>query len=682
EYMSPEQAEMSGLDIDTRCDIYSLGVLLYELLTGTTPFDAKRLRSMAINELQRVIREEDPPRPSTRLSTLCKDQAEPRSDRQQTPGEASKSSVTAKDVARHRHTDVQSLTRQLRGDLDWIVLRCLEKDRTRRYATANELSADIRCHLCDEPVVASPPGATYRFRKLVRRNKGAFAAGTAIAVALVIGLTAATVGFVSAKRAQLRTAEEAERTRAVADFFKEMFGSVDPGQGGQSPVPITELKVEDLLSTAEPRIAGSFHDEPLLEAEVRQTFARSYGALGRFDLAEAQSRRVLAIRTRVQGEDHPDTLETTRRLAWAIWVDGGSEEESEAIALLRLAVESGERALGKDDPSVIRSRTYLARILWFSGELEEAERIATDNYERARRILDDEEPGLIGAEQLYGSLLASRGRLKEAETVLRDTLRLARRSHAPDTTATLYPALRLATCLGDRGRYDEALEVATEMAAGYERAYGPDHPWIEHVRGVHCWLLAERGDLAEAAKMREEILAKQRVLLGADHGFTMLTEWATLPLLIDLGRLEEAEEIARRHWDAVESGTQRQAFGGREHFQSLLGWTLLERGAHEEAEPLLRKALAEHERRVPGGSLSTPDYRFLYGRCLSEMERFEEAEPLLLAAYEGERSMRGADHKYTKRCADSLADLYERWGKPGQIEEWRVAGSAVAPNAP
>src|SRR2546421_3044675 len=167
-YMSPEQAEMSGLDIDTRSDIYSLGVLLYELLTGDTPFDARELLKRGLDEIRRTIREVEPPRPSTRLSTLAN-------------GELT-------DVAKQRRTEAPKLVNLLRGDLDWIVMKCLEKDRARRYETANGLASDIQRHLNNEPVVACPPSNLYKFQKFVRRNKLPFAAGVGIAAALMIGL--------------------------------------------------------------------------------------------------------------------------------------------------------------------------------------------------------------------------------------------------------------------------------------------------------------------------------------------------------------------------------------------------------------------------------------------------------------------------------------------------------------
>jgi len=179
EYMSPEQAQLSELDIDTRTDIYSLGVLLYELLTSTTPFDAKELRSAAYDEIRRIIRETDPPKPSTRLSTL---------------------GDMLSDVAKHRQANPAELCKAIGGDLDWVVMKTLEKDRTRRYETANGLAMDVERHLKDEPVVAGPPSAVYRLRKFIRRHRTGVLAGLLVAAALVIGFCVATVGLVQASR--------------------------------------------------------------------------------------------------------------------------------------------------------------------------------------------------------------------------------------------------------------------------------------------------------------------------------------------------------------------------------------------------------------------------------------------------------------------------------------------------
>ena len=197
EYMSPEQAKLNQLDIDTRTDIYSLGVLVYELLTGETPFDKHRLRMAAFDEMLRIIREEDPPKPSLRLS----------------------SSETLPSLAANRHTEPRKLTGLVRGELDWIVMKALEKDRGRRYATANSLAMDIQRYLSNEPVTARPTSSTYRFRKLVRRNRLAFAMASAVAAAILLGGVTSTWQAIRATRSeyeQIRLREEAENQRTLA----------------------------------------------------------------------------------------------------------------------------------------------------------------------------------------------------------------------------------------------------------------------------------------------------------------------------------------------------------------------------------------------------------------------------------------------------------------------------------
>ncbi len=243
-YMSPEQAEMSGLDVDTRSDIYSLGVLLYELLTGKTPFDPKELMESGLDAMRKTIREKDPVRPSTKLATL----------------EGEERTTTAK----RRSVEISKLAKLLSGDLDWIVMKCLEKDRTRRYDTANGLAADLRRHLNNEPVVACPPSAAYKFRKALRRNKLVFTAAAAVTAALVLGIIASTWQSARAIHAKREAeAAEAQAIQAQANETKQrLLAEQEAAQAEQAK------EIADHESIAARRTAGESDARYLLQQRL------------------------------------------------------------------------------------------------------------------------------------------------------------------------------------------------------------------------------------------------------------------------------------------------------------------------------------------------------------------------------------------------------------------------------
>jgi non-specific serine/threonine protein kinase/serine/threonine-protein kinase len=319
EYMSPEQAELTGQDVDTRTDVYSLGVMLYELLVGALPFDSKELRSGGFDAIRRKIREEDPPRPSTRLSTL---------------GDRSTES------AKLRRLDLPALQRQLRGDLDWITMKALEN-----------LAADVERYLRHEPVLASPPSAVYRARKFVRRHRLGVAAGAVVTAALLLGIAGTTVGLVRAVRAERRATVEAETATQVSGFLTGLFQEVDPARSRGETITLREV-----LDQASEKIEEELADEPIVQARLMHVMGRTYYAISLSAEAVRFLERALAIRREALGRDHPDSMETMEWLADAYhW----NAQDPECRAMYTELFEARRRVLGPEHPDTLFARLEL-----------------------------------------------------------------------------------------------------------------------------------------------------------------------------------------------------------------------------------------------------------------------------------------------------------------------------------
>jgi serine/threonine protein kinase len=329
--MSPEQAELSPIDLDTRSDVYSLGALLYELLTGSTPVARERLVRASFDEVRCIIREEEPPRPSARVSTLAAD--------------------AATTIAGRRRIDSRQLAQQLRGELDWIVLRAMEKDRRRRYESPGAFAADINRYLNNEAVQACPPSKLYGLKKLVSRHRGLFSATAAVVISLLIGLAFATYAF-------LRAEQESGRSRQIAQVLTEMLESADPSRGNGADYTVREM-LDEIAGTLDGRF-----DDPIVESTLRHRIGRAYFHLGLPNVAEPHLRRALELRNG-QSLSQLDEASILTDLAQTLMCTGGSQYNfAEPERAIRKAIEI-YREEGDAKPELANSLCILGWVLYF-----------------------------------------------------------------------------------------------------------------------------------------------------------------------------------------------------------------------------------------------------------------------------------------------------------------------------
>ncbi len=532
EYMSPEQAGMTGLDIDTRTDVYSLGVLLYELLVGIQPFAPDELRSSGFDSMRRKIREEDPPRPSTRISTIGK---------------------TSTDTADHRRTDPPTLARLLRGDLDWIVMKSLEKDRNRRYGSPAELAADVDRHLAHKAVHASPPSTTYKVGKFVRRHRRVVIGAGLVFFALVAGLAVATVGMVRARRAERLANTQVELMIGMFDLLDPMRDTLDPGETGNG-----ESTAEALLSQAQERIDTELGDEPLVRAQLNATLGRIYMNLGLHEQALAAWQEAHQIRLEELGDDHPDVLTSTLSLGSIHDVMGNYEA---ALVHFRRAADMRARILGPDHPDTAESLNSLAFGLWRNGEYDEAAPL----FERALAIRVEAfgpDHAVVG-DTLYmqAVLLRDIGEYKRARNGFERALAIRETFYGTDHTAVAWVAHNYGLLLDQLGENDRARANFERALAIQEATFGPENFMVISPLLGLAMLDLEDGDLEPARQRAARAVRLQELNHGADHHFVASG-------LDVLGRIEQRAGDYRLAKTHLERGLRlREAAVGGNHPQ-------------------------------------------------------------------------------------------------------------------
>jgi eukaryotic-like serine/threonine-protein kinase len=530
-YMSPEQADSKESQLDTRTDAYSLGVILYELLVGALPFDVQDIAHVGREAMLRKISTQDPQRPSIRVRLL---------------GDASKISAI------HRQEEPRSLERHLRGELDWITLKALEKDRSRRYGSPAELAADIQRYLQDEPVLAGPPSAGYRASKFVSRHRFGVGVATA-AVVLLLGF-AVTTAFQARRiaRERDRANREAEASKRVAEFMTSMFKVSDPSEARGNSVTAHEI-----LDQASNQVAAGLDKDPELQAQMMDVMGTVYWNLGLNSRARPLLERAADIRLRVLGPEDPATLLSKHHLAVVLDTQG---RFAEAEKLERETLDIRRRVLGTEHPDTLRTVNNLATTVEREGRgmpdgperearLAEAEKLERETLEISRRVLGMDHPNTLGSMSNLASTLDNEWRYADAEQLQREAVDIQRRVLGAEHPHTLGSINNLAFSLERLHRYADAEKLYRETLDVQRRVLGPEHPdtllSMDNLNNT----LGEQGRYAEAEKLCRETLNIRRRVLGPEHPDTAMSAYELSGLLARQGRRSEALSFLQKAVD-------------------------------------------------------------------------------------------------------------------------------------
>jgi serine/threonine protein kinase len=619
EYMSPEQARGDVAAIDVRADVYALGVILYEMLTGRRPYEVSR---GALVEALRVICEE-PPRP-----------------------------------LRNSWTGI----RRLDSDLETIVGKTLEKEAERRYDSAAALREDVDRYLASQPILARAPSAVYQLRKMVQRNRlGAAFAATVLALVVVLAVTM-TVQAGRIARERDRAEGEAAKVQAVNRFMRDTLSAANPSVMGY------DVTVVEALDQATAKIESSFAEQPEIEAEVRHTIGDTYNALGRYEEARPQLEAALDMRTELVGLDSPEAIETLASLAQLAWRDSKFDE---AVELGRELLEARRRVFGDPSSDVAVTLDFLGRVLTDGGRYDEAEPFVQRGLAMNREISGEVSIQVASSYQTWAVLEETwRQDYAKAEELTRKEIEIRRAVEGRDTIEIGSAVNNLAIFVMYQGRLEEAAAIQEESNRIVGGLVGERHPsmarGLENLGNIHFRL----GNYDRTLELLGLVIGIRRETLGDDspavaRGMTNLGA-----VYRRSGDLEAAEETLR------EAVRRMETAYGPDHSDVALSHrsfalVLRDRGKTVEAEGELRKALEIAGRSFPEGSPGLARFQFTLGQLLATEERYAEAEPLLLDAYMAHLEAFGGEDQRTAGGAEALVQLYDAWGRPDEADRYR-----------
>ncbi len=721
-YMSPEQVLADPMELDTRSDVYALGVIFFELLAGRLPYRVSR----QLHEAVRTIREEEPPKLGSFNSTY-------------------------------------------HGDIETIVAKALEKEKARRYSSAAELAADVQRYLDDEPIVARRASKAYHLRKFARRHKALVGATAAIFAVLIAGVIASTWEATRARQAEQAALRErdrvaaaqkaatrerdralsAERTatsqteravqaeveavrarnralgeksradteaataKVISDFLQNdllaQAGATVQARPDSKPDP--DLKVRTALDRAAARIPGKFETRPLVEAALRRTIGAAYQDLGLYPQAQAQYERALELQRRTLGADHTDSAVTMNDLADLYRTEG---KYAQAEPLLTEALQIQQRVLGPDHPTTLVVMSNLAFVFLEQGRYASAEALYSKALEVQRRVLGDEHPSTLMTTSSLAVLYRSQGKRGQAEPLFRKVMESNSRVLGPEHPETLTSMNNLAVLYWDQQKYDQAEPLYVKVLELRRRVLGEEHPGTLNSMNNLAALYRSEHRYGEAEVLVTRVLDVRRRVLGAEHRETLNSVSNLARLYYEQRKYDEAEPLfastletrhrvlGTEHPDTLNSmnslarlysdeGRYEQAEPlfvnvldlrrrvlGPNHPDTIdsavhLAKTYLDQGKWELADPLLRQALESQQKIDPAG-WQQYETRSLLGASLAGRTRFAEAEPLLRAGYLGLQESTGIpseSRSAPEQAGERLVHLYQQWQKPQQAAEWQ-----------
>jgi non-specific serine/threonine protein kinase/serine/threonine-protein kinase len=669
EYMSPEQVDFTGDKVDTRTDIYLLGVLLYSLLTDLLPFDPVEMRKVGLDGVLYMIRSVDPPRPSNRVRDVGNE---------------------AEGLASLRGLSASKLISTLEGDLDWIIMMALEKEKSLRYQTANALAVDIRRYLNNRPTFASPPSATYRIKKFVRRNRSGVVAAALLATAVLMGIVGTTIGMVRAQNAQKVAKTEAETARQVSDFMVGLFDVSDPSEARGNTITAREI-----LDRGVQKIEGGLADQPATQAKLLNTMGRVYKELGLytaarpllekslstmqlidngpgqeeavvlddlggllrvsgdFEGARIHLERALAIREQELGPDHAEVAHSLNSYANLLWQIGETDLAQEHY--LR-ALDIRETTLGPNHPEVAITLNNLGGLAMQAGDFKEAQRYFQRALVIRQEALGDDHPDVARSMVNLGKLHWAKGDYEIARSYHENALAIREKVFGPDHPLVADSLNDFAILLQDSGNREEALEKFERALEIRKLSLGPDHPDVAGAMGNIGVILVEEGDYEGARELLEGALAIREAARGPDH----------IEVAADLNNLAMLRQTVGDYAGALalleRSLAIREVNFGPDHPEvaqsaANIGDALLNSGDMEGARPYFERSLRILETNFGG---EHPDVAYALER-LGNLHRstwnLDEAKPLLERSLAIRQKVLGPSHLYTGRSQDYLGLL-------------------------